>query len=283
MKSLCSSSPKQLFWSNLIQAKNRRPPGLFFYFPISRMIQAMERTPTIIYEDKDVLVLNKPSGLVVHHDGRTTETTLTDWLLLKYPEIKGVGEPLVIRRGKEEISIDRPGIVHRLDKETSGVIIVAKHQKAHAFLKEQFQNRLAQKTYLAAVWGNIKEDSGIIDAPIGKSKNDFRQWQAGDKARGLKREAVTYFKVLKRIEENGEHFCLCEVSPKTGRTHQIRVHMKYIHHPLVGDGLYASARLKALGFDRLALHAHKLTITLPNGTQQEFLAELPEPFKTLVK
>jgi len=241
----------------------------------------MELIPTIIYEDNDVLVLNKPSGLVVHHDGRTTEPALTDWLLSKYPDMKGVGEPLVIRKGNQETYIDRPGIVHRLDRDTSGVIIVAKNQEAHAFLKRQFQEREAQKTYLAVVWGNIKEDFGTIDAPIGKSKNDFRQWQAGDKARGLKREAVTHFKVLKRLEENGEYFCICEVSPKTGRTHQIRVHMKYIHHPLVGDGLYAPGRPAALGFKNLALHAWKLTITLPNGSKQEFVADLPESFEIL--
>lgn len=243
----------------------------------------MEHIPTVIYEDKDVLVLNKPSGLMVHPDGKSKEYTLTDWVLENYPEIKGVGEPLVIRSGKEEILIDRPGIVHRLDKETSGVIIVAKDQKAHEFLKKQFQDRLTEKVYLAVVWGNFTEDSGSIDAPIGKSRSDFRQWQAGGKARGLLRDAHTDFRVLRRIQENGEHFCLCEVRPKTGRTHQIRVHMKYLHHPLLGDTLYAQNRPLALGFTRLALHASRLTITLPNGDKKEFVAPPEESFQKLAK
>lgn len=243
----------------------------------------MKLIPTVIYEDKDVLVLNKPSGFMVHADGKSKEYTLTDWILENYPEIKGVGEPLVVRAGKEEISIDRPGIVHRLDKETSGVIIVAKHQKAHEFLKKQFQDRLTEKVYLAVVWGNFKEDSGSIDAPIGKSRADFRQWQAGTKSRGLLRDAHTDFRVLKRIQENGEHFCLCEVRPKTGRTHQIRVHMKYLHHPLLGDTLYAKSKPLALGFARLALHAFRLTITLPNGEKREFVAPLDESFQKLAK
>lgn len=219
----------------------------------------------------------------MHADGRTDEPTLTDWIVSKYPEIQGVGEPLVIRKGNKEEVIDRPGIVHRLDKETSGVLIVAKTNTAHAFLKEQFQNRTAHKTYLAVVWGNIKEDEGVIDAPIGKSKNDFRKWQAGDKARGTMREATTEFRVLKRIQENGEYFCLCEVEPKTGRTHQIRVHMKYIHHPLVGDSLYAENRPYMLGFSRLALHALSLKIQLPDGTSHEFRSETPEVFQAIVK
>jgi 23S rRNA pseudouridine1911/1915/1917 synthase len=190
---------------------------------------------------------------------------------------------LVIRAGKEETSIDRPGIVHRLDKETSGVMIVAKHQKAHEFLKKQFQDRLAQKTYWAVVWGNFTEDSGSVDAPIGKSRNDFRQWQAGGNARGLLRDAHTDFRVLKRMQENGEHFCLCEVRPKTGRTHQIRVHMKYLHHPLVGDSLYAPSRPLVLGFTRLALHAFRLSIGLPSGENRVFEAGPEEVFQKLAK
>lgn len=271
----------------------------------------MDLQPRIIFENDDVLVLDKPAGLVVHADGRNNEPTLTDWLVAHYPEIKGVGEPMVLSvpesriKNKElknqenpkdfpgdlkpntynlqPITIDRPGIVHRLDKETSGVLIVAKNQDAHAFLKEQFQNRTTEKTYLAVVWGNIKEDEGVIDAPIGKSKNDFRKWQAGEKARGTMREAKTEFKVLKRIQENGEYFCLCEVKPKTGRTHQIRVHMKYIHHPLVGDSLYAENRPYALGFSRLALHALSLKIQLPDGSFHEFRSEIPEAFARLAK
>lgn len=243
----------------------------------------MKLIPKIIYEDTDVLVLNKPAGLMVHADGKTEEYTLTDWVLEYYPNLKGVGEPLIIRSGKTEIEIDRPGIVHRLDKETSGVIILAKNQKSHEFLKKQFQERLTEKIYLAVVWGNFIENSGTIDVPIGKSRKDFRQWQAGKNARGLLRDARTDFRVIKRIQENGEYFCLCEVRPKTGRTHQIRVHMKYLHHPLVGDTLYAKSRPLALGFQSLALHSWKLRIELLDGARKEFEAALDEIFQKLVK
>lgn len=270
----------------------------------------MELTPTIIYEDRNVMVVDKPSGLMVHSDGRSKETTLADWFVSVCPEAKGVGEPLVLRTPESRIKnqessdqknpedfsdvstpktshlkptvIDRPGIVHRLDKDTSGVMILAKNQKTHAFLKEQFQSRTTEKTYLCAVWGNIKEESGTIDAPIGKSRKDFRQWQAGERVRGTLREAVTDFTVLKRIQENGEYFCLCEVKPKTGRTHQIRVHMKYLHHPLVCDALYADKRPQALGFDRLALHAWKLEIDISEEGRKEFVSEIPEEFQKLL-
>lgn len=242
----------------------------------------MELTPKIIFEDNNVLVVDKPAGLVVHADGRNNEPTLADWFVSLCPEARGVGEPLVVRKGGEETIIDRPGIVHRLDKDTSGVMILAKNQQTHTFLKEQFQNRTTEKTYLCVVWGNIKEDSGTIDLPIGKSRKDFRQWQAGEKARGTLREAVTDFKVLNRLEEKGEYFCVCEVKPKTGRTHQIRVHMKYYHHPLVCDVLYAEKRPQALGFERLALHAWKLSIELPEKGLREFKSEIPKEFSKLL-
>lgn len=260
----------------------RGPSGPLFLFLKFSYDTTMELTPTIIYEDVNVMVVNKPSGLLVHSDGRSKEPTLVDWFLSVCPEAKGVGEPLVIRKGDEERVVDRPGIVHRLDKDTSGVMILAKNQDTHQFLKKQFQNRTTQKTYLCAVWGNIKEESGVIDAPIGKSRKDFRQWQAGEKARGTLREAVTEFTVLKRIQENGEYFCVCEVKPKTGRTHQIRVHMKYLHHPLVCDSLYADKRPQALGFDRLALHAWKLEIDIPEVSRKEFVSEIPEGFQKLL-
>lgn len=255
---------------------------LFLFPNISYDTHTMKLTPTIIFEDENLIVLDKPSRLLVHHDGRDNEYTLTDWLLEKYPEMRGVGEPLMIRNRKEEKQIDRPGIVHRLDKDTSGVIVIAKNQETHTFLKQQFQERSVTKTYICVVWGNIKEDFGTIDAPIGKSKKDFRQWQAGDKARGLMREAYTSFEVLKRIQENGEYFAVCRVFPKTGRTHQIRVHMKYIHHPLVGDALYAQSKPYVLGFSRLALHAESLCFKLLSGEEKTFHSEIPEEFKNLL-
>ena len=251
----------------------------------------------ILYEDADILALNKPAGLVVHSDGKTEEYTLTDWLLEKYPHIKGVGEPLVIRGGAGQVKkaaalgkaavnfsstdengdliIDRPGIVHRLDRDTSGVILIAKTQAAHAHLKSQFQDRETTKVYHAFVYGQIDEDEGVINRPIARSRNDFRLWSAQRGARGESREAVTHFKVIARTKE----VTFIEASPKTGRTHQIRVHFKAINHPLVHDPLYAPKRPTILDFDRLALHARSLTFTTMNGEERTVLAPYPEDFK----
>jgi 23S rRNA pseudouridine1911/1915/1917 synthase len=132
--------------------------------------------PKTILENKNFLIINKPAGLVVHSDGKTKEPNLCDWLLENYPDTKGVGEPFKLNDGT---LIDRPGIVHRLDRETSGVMIVARNQKTFDYLKNLFQNRQIEKTYHAFVYGNIKEDSGTISAPIGRNKNNFKQWQAG--------------------------------------------------------------------------------------------------------
>jgi 23S rRNA pseudouridine1911/1915/1917 synthase len=238
--------------------------------------------PPILYEDNDIMVVDKPSGLMVHGDGKTSEETLADILLREYSEMKEVGEPMEIEVRNEKIKIFRPGIVHRLDKETSGALIICKNQKSFEFIKKQFQNHEIKKVYHALVWGNIKEDSGHIDADIGRSKNDFRKWLAGRGTRGVERTAITDFKVLKRIDdESGEKYTYVEVMPKTGRTHQIRVHMKYIQHPLVGDSLYAEARPYALGFTRLALHAYSIEFTDLKGEIHKIEAPLPSEFTSL--
>lgn len=231
----------------------------------------MTQQPTVIYEDDDVLVINKPAGLVVHGDGNTKETSVCDWLMEAYPEIKGVGEPMTLQDGTV---MDRPGIVHRLDRDTSGVMIVAKTQKAFLHLKEQFQERHAEKIYRAFVYGVMKKDEETIERSIARSKKDFRLWSAQRFSRGTQREAVTEYKVLKR----GEEATYVEVYPKTGRTHQIRVHMKAINHSVVADSLYAPKREKILGFERLALHAYTLNIGLPSGETKEFEAPLPNDF-----
>jgi len=246
------------------------------------------KTIEIIYEDENVLVLNKPAGLVVHSDGKTKEETLSDWVMENYPEMENVGEPL--DTGKEFIK--RPGIVHRLDRETSGCIILAKNQDTFSFLKEQFQERKVKKVYNAVVWGNMKTDEGVVDVPIGRSGKDFRQWSATRGARGQLREAITEYKVLARFsahegyvsdkEEDGEKFVFLEVRPKTGRTHQIRVHMKYLNNPIVGDSLYAEGRPYVLSFKRVALHARSLTIEIPEKGQKTFEAPFPEDFTDLL-
>lgn len=225
----------------------------------------------IIYEDKNILALNKPAGLIVHSDGRTEEKTLADWLIEKYPEIKNVGEPWQ----KETVTIPRPGIVHRLDRETSGAIIVAKNQETFLFLKKQFQERKIVKKYRAFVYGKLKETEGVIERPIGKSTQDFRLWSAQRGARGEMREAVTEYKVI----DSNENFSLVEAMPKTGRTHQIRVHFKAISHPVVCDRLYAPGRECALGFERLALHSFQIGFEKEIGNFIEIEAPYPADFK----
>jgi 23S rRNA pseudouridine1911/1915/1917 synthase len=230
----------------------------------------------ILFENKDIVVVNKPAGLVVHPDGRTKAATVVDWVLEKYPGIREVGEPLTLSSGE---IIYRPGIVHRIDRDTSGVLVIAKNQEAFMHLKDQFQNRETHKLYNAFVYGNIPEDDGIIDRPIGRSKKDFRLWSAQRGARGEMREATTEFRVIGRGSEGSEQFSFLEVEPKTGRTHQIRVHMKAINHPVVCDPLYAPKRAPALGFTRLALHARAIEVAGLDGKKIKITAPLPPDFE----
>lgn len=208
----------------------------------------------ILYEDKDILVIDKPSGISVHGDGRSKEKTIADWVLKNYPKMKNVGEPMFFD-GKE---IKRPGIVHRLDKETSGVLLLAKNQKAHQFLKNQFQERVVKKIYNTIVYGWVKNDHGILNKPIGRSPSDFRKKLAGRGARGELREAITDYRVLKRFEIGFIKFTYLEIRLKTGRTHQIRVHMKYLNHPVVCDMLYAPLDKCPKGITHLALHSRSI-------------------------
>lgn len=239
----------------------------------------MKKKITILYEDKDMLVINKPAGLIVHADGKTDEDSVANWIIKNYPKTKNVGEPLILSDGTK---IMRPGIVHRIDRETSGVLVVAKTKPAFEFLKNQFQNRLAHKTYHTFVYGDVKDDRGMIDRPIGKSPADFRRWSAQRGARGEMRDAVTYFRVLGR--KGGVSFV--EASPKTGRTHQIRVHFKAINHPVVSDNLYATDNFlekdNLTGLKRLALHARSIEITTPSGKLLEITAPYPTDFKKAV-
>ena len=234
----------------------------------------------ILYEDEHVLVLNKPPGLMVHTDGRSKELTLVDWINENYPNLKEVGEPQTLQNGE---IVKRPGIVHRLDKDTSGVIVVAKTKEAHLFLKEQFQKRKVEKIYNAVVWGNFKEKEGVINKSIGRNASDFRKWSAEHGAKGDLREAITEYKILAQGENGESKFAYLEIRPKTGRTHQIRVHLKSVSHPVVCDKLYTSNivcnKKKCLGFDRLALHAFSIKLELPNHTYITIESPLPSEFK----
>ena len=239
--------------------------------------------PKILYEDEYILALDKPSGVTVHSDGRSGEPTLVDWINEHYPELAEVGEPQTLQNLPAQAGgevITRPGIVHRLDRDTSGVILVAKTKESHAFLKDQFKNRKVEKIYHCLVWGNFSPDkmNGIIDKPIGRSTSDFRRWSAEFGARGELREAVTEYQVIAQNKE----FAYLEIKPKTGRTHQIRVHMKAISHPVVCDKLYSTKSCDpetCFGFDRLALHALSIKLELPNGTHIKIESTLPSEFE----
>jgi len=232
--------------------------------------------PTILFQDNEVIAVNKPAGLVVHSDGKTKEKTLVDWLMQMYPEIKDVGEPGKTSTGEV---VPRPGIVHRLDRETSGVMLVAKTEESFQSLKKQFQNHQIKKVYEAFVVGEVKNDEGEINRPISRSGKDFRMWTAQRGGRGEEREAVTEYKVLSRKEG----YSLVEVHPKTGRTHQIRVHFKAINYPLVADTLYGKGRENTLGFERLALHSKQVTFSSINGQSHTVLAPYPKDFEDAIK
>jgi len=256
----------------------------------------------ILFEDKNVLVLNKPAGISVHADAHTGKKNITmaDLILGYNKSLEKVGEPMIVEYKGKEIKIKRPGIVHRLDKETSGILLVAKNQKTFLFLKEQFQNHKIKKTYKAFVYGFVSDPKaslltgkrGVINAPIGRSPIDIRMWTAGRGARPPLREAVTEYVVLNKFtdtkneikQKEAEHqYSYIEAYPKTGRTHQIRVHMRYINHPVVSDPLYRGVKDLSLGMKRLALHAHSITFSLPSGEVKIIEAPLPLDFKNVIK
>ncbi len=215
----------------------------------------------IIFENQDVIVLNKPAGLLVHPTEKSKEKTLVHELIKYYPQIKQVGDNPKIR----------PGIVHRLDKDTSGILIIAKNQKAFLFLKKEFKKRKVKKTYLALVHGKMQNKQGIINSPISMSGSGLKR-QAYLFTNKKSKPALTKWKLKMQYR----NFALLKVMPKTGRTHQIRVHLKSINHPIAGDKLYKFKRQKNPNYlNRQFLHAWKLKINLPNSKQKEFIAPLP--------
>ena len=242
---------------------------------------------SIIYQDNDIVVVNKPAGMAVHKGVAEKGETLADWLIEKFPEIKQVGDEPELR----------PGIVHRLDKDTSGVLVAARNQKSFEFLKNQFQKREVVKKYLALVEGELKNNlptgqagNGVIDLPIGRSRSDFRKKLVSDNAKGVSREAITEYKVLERfgsvrhsMSNTGRPYTLVEAYPKTGRTHQIRVHFKAIGHPVVCDHLYGGKRMTCpFGLARHFLHANFLEFVSPSGARLKLEADLPEDLEKVL-
>jgi 23S rRNA pseudouridine1911/1915/1917 synthase len=236
--------------------------------------------PTILYEDNDVLVINKPEGWLVHADGKTTDApTVVEWFLARVPAAASVGEVGYSPKGLE---LNRSGVVHRLDRETSGVLILAKTQDAHQFLKQQFKDRLVYKEYRAFVYGRIHDRWGTINRPIGRSSRDHRLRSAMKGAKGMMREAITDFERIGMGEYEGEAFSYLKLVPKTGRTHQLRVHMRAVDRPIVQDESYAThviPKSNNLALSRMALHAYVLELTLPNGQKERFIAPVPQVFE----
>lgn len=211
----------------------------------------------VIFENDNIIVINKPVGLLVHSKGTLNEEyTLFDWLKNKINFNK---------------LTNRSGIVHRLDRDTSGIMICAKNQDYANWLSNQFAKRNIQKTYVAIVFGHMKEKEAIIDLPIkrnAKKPNSFKVDYGGKKA-------ITSYKVIK----TSKNYSMLELKPKTGRTHQLRVHLEYLKHPIVGDSLYSK---KASSFDRMYLHAQKLGLYLKDDQYREFTSKLPHSFNRLL-
>ncbi len=217
----------------------------------------------IIYEDDDVVVLNKARGMVVHPAPGNYTGTLVNALLYHCSNLSGINSAI------------RPGIVHRLDKDTSGIMIVAKNDAAHISLSQQIQSKNAVRTYLAVVRGNIKTDSGTIETQIARDKTD-RKKMAVVKEGG--RDAITDYEVLERFGK----YTLVRCKLRTGRTHQIRVHMEYLGYPLVGDPKYSPMKTP-FGIKGQALHSHTLEFTHPRtGERMKFEAPLPEDMHKII-
>ncbi len=230
----------------------------------------------IVKQTSDYILINKPYGISVHKSGQREEYTISDWVVEHFPQTKHVGESLVISNGE---LIERHGVVHRLDKDTSGILLIALTQKAYDFFKKQFKDREIKKSYRAFLYGNLKEDHITVQEPIGKHKKDFRKRTTSKDARGVLKPAITFFQVLERFKVENEPVIFVEAQPKTGRTHQIRVHARYLQHPVVLDPLYARSKPKILGFNRLALHAYSLEFKDFEGHTHKISADFPEDFK----
>ena len=220
----------------------------------------------ILYEDDNILAINKPAGVLMHAipGKKDNQHTVAAWLVKTYPKVSTVGDN----------PQQRPGIVHRLDKDTSGVVLLAKTQQGFLHLKTQFQERTITKQYKAIVSGEIKDEKGIITTPIGRKPGSTKRTVFSSKDA---KEAFTEFEKEKVFEKDGVMYSLLSVYPKTGRTHQIRVHLNSIHHPIVGDVLYGG-KDNANAALRLMLHAHSITFSTLEGDETTVVAPMPHDF-----
>ncbi len=231
-------------------------------------IEEQEIPLDIVYEDSDILVVNKQKGLVVHPASGNWEGTLVNGIMAHCKDsLSGIGGEL------------RPGIVHRLDKDTSGLLIIAKNDKAHIAMSEQIKNRKVKKTYIALVRGTIAEAQATIHMPIGRSTKDRKKMAVVKNGK----EAITHFKVLNRFTTSKGSYTLLEIKIDTGRTHQIRVHMAEIRHPVIGDYVYSNGK-NEFGIEGQCLHAQKLEFNHPvTGKHMELEAELPQYFYEILE
>lgn len=219
----------------------------------------------ILYQDDDLAVINKPQGLTVHAGNGNEDGTLVNALLYNLDNLSGIG------------GVIRPGIVHRIDKNTSGLLVVAKNDKAHLSLAEQIAEKSCRRTYIALLEGNLKDDSGTVTTYIGRSPSDRVKMAVVAPDKG--KIAITDYAVLGA--SNG--YTLCRFDLQTGRTHQIRVHAKYLNHPVVGDDVYGRKK-REFGLDGQLLHAFKLQFTHPTtGEEMVFTAPLPDYFTKVLK
>lgn len=227
-------------------------------------LKAQDIPIDIIYEDNDIIVVNKPKGMVVHPAIGNTDGTLVNAIMNICKEsLSGIGGEI------------RPGIVHRLDKDTSGLLIVAKNDQAHIKMSEEIKNREVTKIYIALVRGIIKENEATINMPIGRSTRDRKKMAVNKNGK----DAITHFTVLKRYQK----YTLLQIKIDTGRTHQIRVHMAEIGHPVVGDYVYSNGK-NEFGVEGQMLHSQKLKFKHPiNGREMELEADLPEYFNEIIK
>ena len=227
-------------------------------------IKAEDIPIEVIYEDSDIVVVNKPKGMVVHPGNGKLDGTLVNAIMAKCGDsLSGIGGEI------------RPGIVHRIDKDTSGLLIVAKNDKAHVNLSEQIKAHKVKKTYIALVRGVVRENEATIDMPIGRSKTDRKKMAVCKDGKN----AITHIKVLKRWE----HYTLLQVNIETGRTHQIRVHLSYIGYPIIGDYTYSNGK-NEFGVVGQCLHAQKLEFKHPTTNKiMELEAPLPEYFQEIIQ
>lgn len=217
----------------------------------------------IIYEDEDIAIINKQQDMVVHPAPGNYNGTLVNALLFHIDNLSSIN------------GIIRPGIVHRLDKDTSGLLIIAKNDKAHKTLSANLKDRNIKRTYISLVHGILSNEEGTINAPIGRHGTDRKKMTVTQKN---SKEAITHYKVLERYN----NYSLVEVNLETGRTHQIRVHMAYINHPVVGDPIYSKGK-NEFGLDKQMLHAYKLGFLHPTrGEYMEFKVDLPGYFKDIL-